>query len=256
MKPIRPALALCAATAALCGSFAYGEALPAKSQERLPMASLSASLAALPRPAPAAPEAADETGGQYRIAVSRVTPPASLLAETASTVVPAHFAPPPQEAGPDDRAGGAPPPPPEARRGPPPPHGPREARDMPPPPPPPPGPLEIAGQLAAQEIALAIRADQLDVWRAYAGAVVDMVDLDPVTPPKTPEPFSLPEALATRAVSEGKKAQALLEARSALVARLSPAQLDKARKLSSAWPQPPEPPQPPPPPRPAPGERP
>lgn len=253
MKPVQTAFALCA-TAALCGSLAYAESLPAKAQERVPMASLSPSAASLPRPAPAATEIADNAGNQYRIAVSRVTSPSSLIAETAGAVVPAHFAPPPEQAAPDSPPGGAPPSARDHRRGPPPPCAPHEARDMPPPPPPP-GPLEIAGQLAAQEIALAIRADQLDAWRAYAGAVVDMVDLDPVTPPKTPEPFSLPEALATRAVSEGKKAQALLEARSALMARLTPAQLEKARKLS-AWPQPPEPPHMPPPPRSAPGERP
>ncbi|WP_127088662.1 hypothetical protein [Aquabacter cavernae] len=233
MKSIRPALALCAATAAIFGGLAYGDALPAKSQERLPMASLSPLVSSFPRAAPAAPEpvaapTAEAAPGQYRIAISRVTPPAPLISQTAQAVVPAHFAPPPQDPMADDHGpeGEAPPP--------------REARRGPPPPPPPPGPLDIAGLLAAQEIALAIRTEQLDAWRTYAGAVVDMVDLDPVTPPKTSEPFSLPEALATRAVAEGKKAQALLDARTALMARLSPDQLEKARKLTSQWPHGPQ----------------
>lgn len=237
MTPIRPALALCAATAALCGGFAHAEALAPKSQERLPVASLSAP-PALPRdvraaaPAPLPPRQAEQAEpSQYRISVSRVTPPSTLISQSApATLTPAHFAPPAgPDAGPGADADAAPVPPPPPHAG---------LRGFPPPPP---GPLDIAGLLAAQEIALGIRADQLDAWRAYAAAVVDMVDLDPITPPRTPEPFGLSQALATRAVAEGKKAQTVLDARAALVARLSAPQLETAGKLTGRWPMPPQP---------------
>lgn len=252
MTPIRSALALCAATAALCGGFAHGEALAPKSQERLPVASLSAP-PALPRDIPATapapqppPQAAQAAPDQYRISVSRVTPPSTLISQSApATLTPAHFAPPeapPADAAGED-AGACPPALQAARRGPPPPppgDGHEAHYGAPPPPPPPPGPLDMAGLLAAQEIALGIRADQLDAWRAYAAAVVEMVDLDPLPPPKTPEPFGLSQALATHAVAEGKKAQVLLDARATLVARLSAPQLETAGKLTGRWPMPPQ----------------
>lgn len=249
MTPIRSALALCTATAALCGGFAYGEALAPKSQERLPVASLSAP-AALPRDVPATAPAPQPTAqaapDQYRISVSRVTPPSTLISQSApATLTPVHFAPPgapPADTAGED-AGTSPPALQAARRGPPPPP-PGDGHDphygAPPPPPPPPGPLDVAGLLAAQEIALGIRADQLDAWRAYAAAVVEMVDLDPLPPPKTPEPFGLSQALATHAVAEGKKAQVLLDARATLVARLSAPQLETAGKLTGRWPMPPQ----------------
>lgn len=227
MRFIQSPLAL---GAVLWSSLAAAEPATATAAPALTVASLSAPLSAMPRTSGAlqvqaapAPEAPPE---QYRIAVSRVTSPALVISQTAPEMVtPAAFAAPP--AGPAEEAGA---PPPAPRHGPPP-----FAGHFPPPPP---RPMDLASLLAAQEIALGIRADQLDVWRSYAAAVVDMADLGPPEPPKADEPLALSQMIATRALAEAKKAQVVLETRAALLAKLSPPQIETARKLTP--PRPPE----------------
>lgn len=216
--------------AVLWSGLAAAEPATATTPQALTVATLSAPLSTIPRaplamevqatPAPA-PQAQPE---QYRIAVSHVTSPALVISQTAPELVtPAAFAAPP--AGPQEEP---PAPPPAPRRGP-------FAGHFPPPPP---GPMDLASLLAAQEIALGIRADQLDAWRSYAAAVVDMADLGPPEAPKADEPLALSQMIATRALAEAKKAQVVLETRAALLAKLSPPQIETARKLT-----PPRPPQ-------------
>lgn len=139
------------------------------------------------------------------------------------------------------RPGETPPPPPHPEP-PRPGQHPSPDRAGPPPHRAPPGPMEIAGLLAAQEVALGIRADQLDAWRAYASAVVELAGAQaplPPPPPASPEPFGLSQAFATRAVEAGEKGRAVLEARTALLAKLSPAQIERARTLDMPPPPPP-----------------
>ncbi len=108
---------------------------------------------------------------------------------------------------------------------------------MPPPPAqePPAGPLALALVLSAQETALGIRTEQLDAWRAYADAVQDAAAPANLQPPAKPEPFAVTGALAQQAVADGRKGQALLDARDALKAKLTPAQLEKAMRLDKDW---------------------
>ncbi|MEW6257658.1 MAG: hypothetical protein AB1592_17020 [Pseudomonadota bacterium] len=236
MPFIRPILTLSAA--ALCSSLASAEPLPQQGQARTALASLSAVPVAVPHAAiavqtqqSAAPAPTSEAQPeQYRIAVSRITPSGLLISESAqSPAVPAHFAPPP--AAPEDCAACAAPAGASPPSGPPP----RRAGHFPPPPP---GPLDVARLLAAQEIALGIRMDQLDLWRSYAAAVVDLADLGPPEPPKAGEPLGMSQMIAQRVLAEGRKAQVVLDTRAALLAKLTPAQIETARKL--APPRPPE----------------
>lgn len=215
MKPVIPIIAVCVATVAVVYSgFAYSEAPIQKIQDRFPVSVVRAE------------------GG-------------SILTYAEAASVPAPFFPPPPGARPVPEAAG------NGHRAPN-----RMAADFPPPPPferppfprphdrpdaphafNPHDPLALAALLSTQETALGIRADQLDAWRAYTDALLDLA-----TPPDPPartsvEPFATTEAIAQHAAEAGRKAQALLNARSALIARLTPAQLQRAVKLEPPMPE-------------------
>ncbi|OZA83530.1 MAG: hypothetical protein B7X76_07455 [Azorhizobium sp. 39-67-5] len=270
MKPALPLFALCTA-GALAGLVAAGSAAAGQG---IAVATLSlpdafpyeTALAASPSSAPAsaAPaRTAEMAAPVVRPTVSPVAADGSLLVQTAAA--PAPTSPSAAQGGPPTRLTQAAPA--EAPRQPPAPvaeAAPERQPPFAPPgfppqgfppqgfpphgfPPPRPDPIEVAGLLSAQEIALGIRADQIDVWRAFASAVVDFVAVDgPPPPPEQgsrpkPEPFGLPQAIASRAVEAGAKAKAVLDARTALLARLTPAQIERARKMDMPPPPPPGP---------------
>ncbi|WP_271168428.1 hypothetical protein [Hansschlegelia plantiphila] len=100
------------------------------------------------------------------------------------------------------------------------------------------GPMKLAARLSAMETLIGIRADQLDAWRAFTSAAVDLV-----TPPARPEPmkdgadgqpkpreaFDLADRMADRAIARGEKAKALKEAVAALRQKLTPEQLERVK---------------------------
>lgn len=108
--------------------------------------------------------------------------------------------------------------------------------------PPFPPPLALATMLNAQETAIGIRSDQLDVWRDYADAVQALMALPP--PPKD-EPaartdaFARPAEMAARVQASGKKAAAVLAALDKLKAKLTAEQLDRAKVFEAQLPPPP-----------------
>lgn len=137
-----------------------------------------------------------------------------------------------------------------------------------------PDPLMFARNLAAAEVAVGIRADQLDAWRAFTDALLAAAPPPPLPgpPPGAPpgpaghrpadaagKPGTPPdaltgvEALAARLKDEGEAGARLAEATQALRTRLSPDQLQRMARLGPAL-MPPPPFGGPPPRRPGPGE--
>ncbi|MFG1423875.1 hypothetical protein [Roseixanthobacter liquoris] len=96
------------------------------------------------------------------------------------------------------------------------------------------GQVMAAGALAAMETFIGIRADQLDAWRAYTNAVLAL--LQPPREEPKPEAFARAEAIAGRMAEQGVKAQAVLDALTALKTKLTDDQLRRAADLSAALP--------------------
>lgn len=258
MKSKLPLIALCGTAGALAGMVALGTATAGQG---IAVATLSLpdafpyEAALSPTQATATPAVPAQRSAQVVSVVPQVvtvpTDPGLLLqtagsADLAPRVAPTTAAP---SGAPAQLAQGGPPP--DMRSdGPRPEPGARadaDGRPFPPPgfpphgfPPPPPNPMQVASLLAAQEVALGIRADQIDVWRAFASAVVDFVKAEapPSAPPKKDEPFGLPQAIATRAIDAGARAKAVLDTRTALIAKLTPAQVERARTLDMPPPPP------------------
>lgn len=118
---------------------------------------------------------------------------------------------------------------------------------------PPGGPLALARNLAAAEVALGIRAAQLDAWRDFTDALQAMLpppDLPPGPPPAPgaegapprPEAFALTSAFASHVEAAGKAGTRLSQAVTALKARLSPEQLERMVRLEPTLLPPPPPP--------------
>ncbi|MFG1464373.1 hypothetical protein V5F77_15895 [Xanthobacter sp. DSM 24535] len=99
------------------------------------------------------------------------------------------------------------------------------------------GQMLAAASLSAMETYLGIRADQFDAWRAYTNAVMALLQL-PRPPQDEPKPaaFDRAEAIATRIADQGTKAQAVLTALSALKAKLTDEQMQRAVELSASLP--------------------
>lgn len=111
-------------------------------------------------------------------------------------------------------------------------------------PPPLPGPARLAQLLAAAEIYIGVRADQIDTWRTFTDAAIALVPEPPPSPTagRTAEPFARPSEMASRLVAEGKKAEQLLAAIEQLKVKLTPAQLQRVAQFEALLPPPPPPP--------------
>ncbi len=144
---------------------------------------------------------------------------------------------------------------------PPPPHRPQDAAEMAgphrePPAFPPGGPhagkmrdvamFDLAGKLAAAEIYIGVKPQQLDAWRAYTQALLDLVSTDEVPPPpheNNPAPPSAPgskpekkdelpgEMLSELILKKSDKAKTLQDAATALRSALTPSQVGKLVEL-------------------------
>jgi hypothetical protein len=129
--------------------------------------------------------------------------------------------------------------------------------------------LDLAAELATAETYIGITSAQLDAWRAYATALIDLVEgpqhkSGPGGPPREagprpggdkpkgpppPDAAASPpadgplaaERLAERMIEQGEKAQALKAAIAALRSALAPEQLVKLRDAERAYLMPPGP---------------
>ena len=94
--------------------------------------------------------------------------------------------------------------------------------------------LGLAAHLAGAGIWLGITDAQQDVWHDYCQALIGFVTPDMPSPDAAPDPAARPlpaEMMATRALARADKAQALLDATSALREALEPAQIDRLAQI-------------------------
>lgn len=100
----------------------------------------------------------------------------------------------------------------------------------------------LAGMLSAEEVAIGIRADQLDAWRDYTDALQAL--MVPPGPPaaQSGTAFGVASAFAERAQAQGKKAQVVMAALEKLKVKLTAEQLERAKVFEAHLPPPPLPP--------------
>ncbi|MFS8036122.1 hypothetical protein ACI7BZ_04005 [Xanthobacter sp. AM11] len=106
---------------------------------------------------------------------------------------------------------------------------------------PPPGPLGLAQSLAAAEAQLGIRAGQIDAWRDFTDALLEVARPPFADPPRPPAPgagpaapLALTAAFAARVEEAGKAATRLIQAADALKTRLTPRQLEQLARIEPA----------------------
>ncbi len=128
---------------------------------------------------------------------------------------------------------------------------PTDARPMPPRGQRPPGAergMQLAARLAAAETLIGIKSAQLDAWRGYTSALIDLVQ--PPAPPPPPPPsgdaaagraFARQEEMARRIKERAAKADTLLAAIATLRETLTEAQLAALGRIDLV-PRPPMPP--------------
>ncbi len=106
--------------------------------------------------------------------------------------------------------------------------------------------MMLAGRLAAAETLIGIRSEQLDAWRDYTSALIDLMQPPAPPPPPAPEDaggkaFAREEQMARRIKERAAKADTLLQAIAALRTKLTDAQLAALGRIDLA-PRPPMPP--------------
>ncbi|MFD1704003.1 hypothetical protein ACFSCV_13440 [Methylopila henanensis] len=97
--------------------------------------------------------------------------------------------------------------------------------------------LKLAGRLAAAEVAIGVRGDQLDTWRAFTAAAVDFVkpprpagprpgpDGDERGPDRPRGVLDFADRMADRTIERAEKAKTLKAAAEALRQKLTPEQI-------------------------------
>ncbi|SHE87335.1 hypothetical protein SAMN02745157_1122 [Kaistia soli DSM 19436] len=106
--------------------------------------------------------------------------------------------------------------------------------------------MRLAERLAGAETLVGIKSDQIDAWRDYTSALIDL--FTPPTPPAHPtagpggagadNAFARQEQIAQRMKARAAKADALLQAITALRAKLTPQQIDRLSTIE-LFPRPP-----------------
>jgi hypothetical protein len=90
--------------------------------------------------------------------------------------------------------------------------------------------MRLAKRLSAMETLIGIRSDQLDAWRAFTAASIDMVSRPPRPERKAdPEAFAMADRIADMAIARAEKAKALKDATAALRQKLDPQQLERVK---------------------------
>lgn len=98
-----------------------------------------------------------------------------------------------------------------------------------------PGVQLVAQRLAALEIEIGIRQEQLEAWRNFTDALLAVTQ--PPRPPVAPgaaEAFAITAAFGTDLAERGKRAEALIAAVGKLRSMLTPDQLERAKRAEAA----------------------
>ena len=101
--------------------------------------------------------------------------------------------------------------------------------------------MRLAARLAAAETLIGIRSEQLDAWRDYTSALIDLLQ-PPAPPPPLPpgdeagKAFARQEQMARRIMERAAKADTLLKAIAALREKLTDAQLAALGRIDLAPP--------------------